>query len=59
MELIMSQWRDRLLSDVEALSQLSLLLPSSRETDALVEVIGKMFDEEVEEWEQQSRRITE
>ncbi len=55
---IMQAWRDGLLSDVEALYQLATYLPPSPVTDAAIEVIGKMYQEEVEEWEE-DRQIAE
>lgn len=48
-EMIQS-WRDGNLSDVEALFVLAPYLPTSPVTDALIEIVGKMYQEEVAEW---------
>ena len=49
-ELTMQSWRDGLLSDVEALARLCLHLSSSPVSDALIEIVGKMDEEEKAEW---------
>lgn len=55
---VMQSWKDGLLSDVEVLYQLAAHLPTSPFTDAAIEVIGKMYQEEVAEWEE-DRQIAE
>lgn len=47
----MQAWRNGELSDVEVLYLLAEHFPPSPVTDAAIEVIGKMYQEEVAEWE--------
>lgn len=47
---LMKSWREGCLSDVETLYGLCGLLPTSPMTDMLIEVVGKMYQEEVAEW---------
>lgn len=47
---LMKSWREGCLSDVETLFGLCGLLPASPMTDMLIEVVGKMYQEEVAEW---------
>lgn len=53
---LMNEWRDGCLSDVEALLQLMMALPASPATDAVIEVVGKMYQEEVAEWPEPNDR---
>lgn len=48
---IISNWREGLLSDVEALIMLLADLPPSAATDSVIEIVGKMHDEEKAEWD--------
>lgn len=49
---IMQGWKDGLWSDVEALYRICADLPSSPVTDMVIEIVGKMCQEEVAEWEE-------
>lgn len=57
-ELTMQSWHDGLLSDVEALTRLCLHLSSSPVSDAIIEIVGKMDEEEKAEWEAQAEEAT-
>lgn len=50
LDAIIQSWRDGTLSDVEALYLLMVQLPTSPATDATIEIVGKMYQEEVAEW---------
>ena len=52
---LMKMWREGCLSDCEILHRLCLDLPASPITDMAIEVIGKMYQEEVAEWEEDAR----
>lgn len=55
MTALIQSWRDGYHSDCEALYRLCADLPASPVTDMVIEIVGKMYQEEVAEWEEDAR----